>query len=267
MSRRLSCKYEILLALVLLLAMAALALPSVMDSLNERTFIAASDILKDQMLLARAYAQAEGEPVEIRFTTSSNLVETRLFRPGRGADMRNRELPGEMFTLDDEDDADLVIAEGWALRDLPPRIVLSSTPPRETSLSEEELAFLVGLDPADQEEMARDETQAVIRLAVFLPDGSALLGSPVWLSDEDGRAGRLGVNTFTGLPWFRRQEDPDAFQVPREDEPVETDSSDEADFRDDELPDPRFERLEADDSGNESDESEDSGSEEDDGGS
>lgn len=240
--------FEILLALALLVVMAALALPSVMDSLNERAFIASSDLLKDQLLRARAYAQAEGETVEIRFVATSNLVEARLFRPGRGADMRDDEFPGEAFTFDDEDVSDLVIAEGWALRDLPPRIVLSRTPPRVASLSEEELEFLVGLD-SDQEEIALDVAQAAIRIAVFLPDGSALLGAPVWLSDEDGRVGRLGVNTFTGLPWFERQKDPDAFQVPQVDEPDETESSDEADFRDDEMPDTRFERPEAGESG------------------
>ncbi len=255
--------FEILLALALLAAMAALTLPSVMNSLNERSFIATADLLRDQLLLARAYAQAESETVEIRFFTSLNLVESRLFRPGRGADLRNRELPGEMFTLDDEDDADLVIAEGWALRDLPPRITIRRTPPRDSSLSEEELKFLMDVDP-DLEELARTETQPVIRLAVFLPDGSALLGAPVWLSDEHGRAGKLGVNTFTGLPWFKRQEDPGAFQVPQEDEPDETESSDEADFRDGELPDTRFGRPEAEEPGNDSDETEDPGSEEDD---
>lgn len=255
--------FEILLALALLVAMAALALPSVMSSLNERAFIAASDLLKDQLLRARAYAQAEGKPVEIRFVATSNLVESRLFRPGRGADLRDGVFAGETFTFDDEDDADLVISGGWALRDLPPRIVLSRTPPRETTLSDDELEFLVGFDP-DQEEMAREEAQAAIRLAVFLPDGSALLGAPVWLSDEDGRVGRLGVNTFTGLPWFERQKDPGAFRVPQVDEPDETESSDEADLNDDEMPDTRFERPEADESGNESDETEGPVSEEDD---
>lgn len=216
--------FEILLALALLAAMAALALPSVMDSLNERAFIAASDVLRDQLLRARAYAQAEGEPVEIRFVATSNLVETRLFRPGRGADLRDGVFAGETFAFDDEDDADLVISGGWALRDLPPRIALSRTPPRKTSRSDDELEFLVGLD-SDREEMAREEAQTAIRLAVFLPDGSALLGAPVWLSDEDGRVGRLGVNTFTGLPWFERQEDPGAFQAPPEDEPDEEEST------------------------------------------
>ena len=232
--------FEILLALALLAAMAALTLPSVMNSLNERAFITSADLLRDQLLLARAYAQAEGETVEIRVVTSSNLVESRLFRPGRGAALRNGELPGETFTLDDEDDADLEIAEGWALRHLPPRITLRRTPPRDSSLSEAELKYLIEVDPGP-EGTAREDTQPVIRLAVFLPDGSALLGASVWLSDEDGRVGRLGVNTFTGLPWFKRQEDPGAFQVPQENKPDETESSDESDFRDDEMPDPRFE--------------------------
>ena len=46
-----------------------------------------------------------------------------------------------------------------------------------------------------------------IRLAVFMPDGSALMGRVMWLSDEHGRVGRIFVNAFTGLPGFERQED------------------------------------------------------------
>ena len=41
---------------------------------------------------------------------------------------------------------------------------------------------------------------------MFLPDGSALLGDPVWLGDGQGRHGRVSVNPWTGLPSF----EPDA---------------------------------------------------------
>ncbi len=212
--------FEVLLALALLVAMAALTLPSVMNSLHEQSFAASSDLLKDQFLRARAYAQAEGEAVEIRYHTSLNMVETRLFIPGRNAEEREDVIAGEMFTFEKEENSDLVIAEGWALQDLPPGIELSRTAPQAASLSQEELEFAAAgeFDPA---EVARDETQPVLRLAVFLPDGSALLSRPVWLSDEDGRVGRLGVNTFTGLPWFKRQDNDDPLQTPPEEVPDE----------------------------------------------
>ena len=166
--------FEVLLALALLVAMAALTLPSVMNSLHEQSFVASSDLLKDQFLRARAYAQAEGEAVEIRYHTSLNLVETRLFIPGRNAEEREDVIAGEMFAFENEENSDLVIAEGWALQDLPTGIELSRTAPQAASLSQEELEFAAAgeFDPA---EVARDETQPVLRLAVFLPDGSALL--------------------------------------------------------------------------------------------
>ena len=45
-----------------------------------------------------------------------------------------------------------------------------------------------------------------IRLALFMPDGSAVLAEPVWIRDEHGRRGRLAVNHWTGLPSFERRE-------------------------------------------------------------
>ncbi len=47
-----------------------------------------------------------------------------------------------------------------------------------------------------------DQPPRTIRLAVFLPDGSALLGEGVWVVDNDGRARRIEVNPWTGLPIF-----------------------------------------------------------------
>lgn len=225
--------FEVLLALSLLVAMAALTLPSVMDTLHEQTFAASSDLLKDQFLRARAYAQAEGEPVEIRYVRSSNIIETRLFIPGGSIDVDDDVIAGETFISDVDENTDLTISGGWALQELPARVALSRTAPPEASLSQEDLEFS-SAGETDSGEIARHETQSVLRLAVFLPDGSALLSTPVWLSDDDGRLGRFGVNTFTGMPWFERQKD-DSLQMPGEDEPndaVDFDSENDDAYRD-----------------------------------
>ena len=37
-----------------------------------------------------------------------------------------------------------------------------------------------------------------------MPDGSALMGEPVWLNDDKGRCGKFIINPWSGLPIFER---------------------------------------------------------------
>ena len=49
-----------------------------------------------------------------------------------------------------------------------------------------------------------DDEPRLFRLAVYMPDGSALLSRTVWISDDHGRQGKIQVNPWTGLPSFER---------------------------------------------------------------
>jgi len=80
---------------------------------------------------------------------------------------------------------DQVIVEGWADRDLADGLGLTNR--------------------ADDAESDWTETDPVmLRLAVYMPDGSALLVQSVWIRDDYGRRGRIEVNPWTGLPSFER---------------------------------------------------------------
>ena len=44
-----------------------------------------------------------------------------------------------------------------------------------------------------------------VRIAVYLPDGSALLSRHVWVIDADGdQIGSISINPWTGLPQTQR---------------------------------------------------------------
>ena len=76
---------ELLIALTLLLALGAIALPAMMSRLGERAFDTAADLTINHLLLARAYAQAERSPVEVIYDPSRPHLEARLFEPGVSA--------------------------------------------------------------------------------------------------------------------------------------------------------------------------------------
>jgi type II secretory pathway pseudopilin PulG len=174
-TRRALTLIELLLAIGLLLVLGGIVLPSVFTGLRERTFESAAEVIRNQLLLARAHSQATRRPVEVRYDD----------RPPRSARVGARYFPvqnADALADDQEQPVDLVIVEGWADRGLPDGLRLT--------------------DPQDDD--SQDDGPQVIRLAVYMPDGSALMARSVWILDDQGRQGRLQVNPWTGLPSFER---------------------------------------------------------------
>lgn len=60
MNRRGVTLLELLLAIALLLALGAIVLPPLFVRLNERAFESSAEIVRNQLLLARAHAQITG---------------------------------------------------------------------------------------------------------------------------------------------------------------------------------------------------------------
>ena len=58
--------------------------------------------------------------------------------------------------------------------------------------------------PGAETETTETTETLVLRLAVYMPDGSAPLVQTVWIRDDHGRSGRIEVNPWTGLPSFER---------------------------------------------------------------
>lgn len=174
MSRRGLTLLELLLAIGLMLALAALVLPAVLSSFNERAFQSGVDVVQGQMLLARAHARMVAAPVEVLYDDEPPRVQARFFQ----------QTPGD-------------IPANWALRPLPGGLRITA-------------------DDADGETPAQP-----LRLAVFMPDGSAVLARPVRVTDEHGRLGRLSLSSWTGMPQFERGAAGPAEEVEKDDAEVE----------------------------------------------
>lgn len=155
---------ELLVALALVLAMAALVWPPLIERLDERRFETAMDVAGEHLLLARAHAQATGGSVEVTFVPERHALVARAFAPEAGAGE-----PGP------------IVAEGWSVRELPDGV------------------RIVAPGAAAAEDEAADDAMP-LRIAVYLPDGSTLLRRPAEIVDGDGRRARLEVAMWTGLP-------------------------------------------------------------------
>lgn len=220
MNRRGVTLLELLLAIALVLAVGALVMPALVDRLGERAFESSAEIVRSQLLLARAHAQATGEPVEVRFEPEPPRVAARWFEPdpgslelpeddagGPGLQAASADLPSA-----DEDEAPdaLVIPEPWADRLLADGVRITDRPDVVDGAAEQPVAS------------GQDETLRPIRIALYMPDGSAVLAEPVWFHDDHGRRGRLTVNRWTGLPTFEQvTRSPDELTEQQEEAPAQ----------------------------------------------
>jgi len=248
MNRRGVTLLELLLAIALLLALGGLVLPALFNRLPERAFVSSAEIVRSQLLLARAHAQATGEPIEVLFATDPPRVAARRFDASlvtlepRADASDGQDEPFEVTSLDDKEGPEaLRIPEPWAERVLANGVWIADRP----GLPEGDPAGFgveVELVAGGDEDVERDEVPRAIRLALFMPDGSAVLAEPVWVRDDHGRRGRLTVNHWTGLPSFERvtgvvqepqgQED----EQPEQEEPDEELDRLEQEFADPEAP-------------------------------
>ncbi|MHC4217416.1 MAG: hypothetical protein ACYSU7_03065 [Planctomycetota bacterium] len=238
MNRRGVTLLELLLAIALLLALGGLVLPALFDRMSQRAFEASAEIVRSQLLLARAHAQATGEPIEVVFEIGPPRVAARRFDADLATLEPREDATGELDGDDPQTPADvsievvlpddeealgtLRIAEPWADRVLADGVWIAEGP---GEMEGEMAGAGVGLEigAATDEAAESRETAQPMRLALYMPDGSAVLAETVWIRDEHGRRGRLTVNPWTGLPSFeqtaRRQEEPQEPELLEEEAP------------------------------------------------
>jgi prepilin-type N-terminal cleavage/methylation domain-containing protein len=208
---------ELLLVIALLLTAAALVYPPMVDRMDDRAFESGAEIVVNQLLLARAHARTTGDPVEVLYLPEPARVEARLFDPARQIDDEGiletfRERSADGPTAPSSEVSEDAVPEDWALRPLP-RDMWIDTRSEDDTGSED------------------DRGMRVVRLAVFLPDGSALAGEVALVGDDDDRSGRLTVNPWTGLPAFERGAGaPDEEVEEEEEEEPEADEQEIKDF-------------------------------------
>jgi type II secretory pathway pseudopilin PulG len=224
--RRALTLLEVLVAIALLLALFGLALPNIMSSLDERAFENAAEMTTAHLLLARAEAQRSARPIEVRYVPDAPRLEARPFMLDGAAvtaDVDEEDADTGLRAdalLDDEDETVAILPEAWAYRRLPDGVRLTLLPPETPD----------EIDPRAEgfeDEPPEDEEETAFLLAVYLPDGSVMVGDEVWLRGADGRAGRLRLNAWTGLPSFQRVTAED-LEREREEDDDDTDEDEEA---------------------------------------
>ncbi len=261
--RRCVTLLEVLIALALLAGLAALVLPSMLDRLDERAFEAAADTASEQLMMARAHAQATGEAVEVTYSPATGQVQARVYAPWSSeididsgsiepgtsplldpssrsprADVAPRErtpraetaaasasshrngqdgtASGGLASSEGSDEQEGAIAEPWASRALgqgisiarrPSAFPFGSVSDASTETGDIRSASADWSNDGDNETLQDLARGQEVRLAVFMPDGSALVGDDVFLNDKSGRCGRISINPWSGLPLFERLAD------------------------------------------------------------
>ncbi|MCH8822277.1 MAG: prepilin-type N-terminal cleavage/methylation domain-containing protein [Planctomycetes bacterium] len=200
MNRRGFTLLELLIVIGLVLGLGALVWPAMTKFQQERIFDSTVEIVRDQLMLARAHAQATGKPVEVIYLSQPPRVEARMFDPILKAMQENDDL--ESLNLSDEQLEDSVIAEPWAYRHLASKVRISNKPQQNDD--GDDLYEFSDFPEDEFLDFDQEPQPRIIRLAIFLSDGSALLGKPFWIVDSDNRQGRIAVNPWTGIAGYEQ---------------------------------------------------------------
>jgi type II secretory pathway pseudopilin PulG len=205
---------ELLLAIAIVLAVGALVVPAVSSRARQQAFESGAELVRNQLLLARLHARATGRLVEVVFLDAPPRMEARFYEPSVAAEDDDDDEGGPRRAGRDEtrpysDSAprpDLLITTGWARRALPEGLWIEVEPgPADEPDVPVPGRWSTGRTlPAG---LAAPEAEP-LRLALYLPDGSALEGEPLRLADRDGRGARFSINPWTGLPAFETGEPP-----------------------------------------------------------
>jgi prepilin-type N-terminal cleavage/methylation domain-containing protein len=220
---------EILVSVAIVLAVAAVAVPWTAGWLGGRELDQAEDQLSMQLMMARAAAREEGRPVEVvadlegrgqrvraRFLDGLPVDDAGLSSDtgDRGSDTDDEF--GEFATGDRDDDRAPSIDASWARLELPPgvRLAVGADGFRRSVRGDDGPAFSTRLDaPAavdpldavdDADTDAGDDAVATAAggttLAIFLPDGTAIVAPVFMLRTDSGRMRAMQVDRATGRP-------------------------------------------------------------------
>ena len=206
---------EILVVVTILLMATAVIIPFTDSTFAERRFQNSMDRVSGHLLSARLEAMERRLPVEVNWSNGS--MGTRIF----SLESIDSIAVGEELTMETgEIDSGSSDSEQRYIEqlDLPAGTQCRDQQPREL----------------DSEILERGESAdefAMIRIAVFLPDGSVIERRPRWLVDQDGRVAALWIDRRTGLPSIQRQFDLDEEDV---EEPQDVEAFDGMDLELDE---------------------------------
>lgn len=166
---------EVLISLALLLLIGALITPSLVGLSDRVTIDAACDELSAATSIAAAHATQRAEPLEL--VAVSKPEGTAIYVRALGGQSRQDEA-GPVS----EDPAVRGDSRPWELRvtTLRPSIVVSDQDPRPANAEQGAVPVRGTLPPRDVPLDPSEEASAV-RLALFLPDGSAVSGQRMFV--------------------------------------------------------------------------------------
>jgi len=225
---------ELLLALALVIALSAIALPAMLATSEHKKLDNAAEALEEQLLQARAHAMVSGMPLEVRYDRERRrMIVCEIVSSDDAREERRFEQPEDE---QEQRDALPIVKRSWADIAVDDAITISNEPPAFVE-SEDEVervpdAFAMtsfGMSGAAMDDQAERDQQALITFVLFLPDGSAPIVEPIWLATEDERAMRIDVGRWTGLPRIDREP---AIET---EQPEEPDDEPDDETRDDEL--------------------------------
>ncbi len=203
---------EVMIALAIVIATAALVLPWTAGWLGDRELDQAEDQLAMQFLMARAAAREQGRPVEVVVevggevdspTRGAGSVEARWMSPAV--------VPGDDDAQEDgflgfagDDDTPSAIKASWARFDLPRGVSVALEAEDADGPDAEEAGDGVGDLRARGGSVAKAAASDGARstgsqtLAIFLPDGTAVFAPIFLLSTDAGAIRALQVDSVTG---------------------------------------------------------------------
>ncbi|MFM1821877.1 MAG: hypothetical protein RI967_143 [Planctomycetota bacterium] len=216
---------EILVSVAIVLAVAAVAVPWTAGWLGGRELDQAEDQLSMQLMMARAAAREEGRPVEVVADLEGRGQRVRArFLDGLPVD-GGGELPGDAGSADDDEFGEFAASDGsgdeapaidasWARLELPRGVRLAvgadgfersirgdGAPAFSTRADRPTLAADAALDRArgDADPIDGAATGGTT-LAIFLPDGTAIVAPIFMLRTDSGRTRAMQVDRATGRP-------------------------------------------------------------------
>lgn len=222
---------EMLCALAILVVIGAVVLPWTIQWLGGRELDNAEDQIAMQMMMARAAAREEGRPVEV-IADGANGVKARW--------LRDEEALDDASSGAESDPADggatTGIGADWAALDLPSGVRIQIEDDDETGSGETRMD---ATDASGGGERATSRGGGAIpqTLAIFLPDGTAILAPIFMLRTDGGVARAMRVDRSTGrpreierdAPAFRSSPDPFRDRLDGGDETIGTDVDQRAD--------------------------------------
>ena len=199
---------ELLVAIGVVLAIAAIVIPWTAGWLGGRELDNAEDNLTMQMMMARSAAREEGRPVEVvaEFDGSSSRVKARWMQAGDDAGFA-RSGPRDRADGASGDERDSSIDATWASVKLPHGVRVALGLGEGEKEGEKDGGIDGGMDgsrlgatkrPVDDADLlptAKGET-----IAIFLPDGTVFFAPVFMLRTDAGSLRAMKVDRATGVP-------------------------------------------------------------------